>query len=160
MKILVDEFPATKAECLFKRICPVFEFCNNTEECSFMRLDSVKKAEKKTLKEETYDVLINILGGNIELSGFKYVVDIITYIDEHRYPQHKEFIPVYEAVGAENGKSWQNVERCSRHLIKNIMESCPIEYIESIFGKQHKIGPNKFPVKKFVYGIYNYIKNN
>ena len=160
MKVLVDEFPKTKGECLFKRICPVFEFCNNTEECSFMRISEPKKIKEETLEEKVQQVLLNELGVGIELAGFKYIVDIITYIDENNLNQYDPFMQIYEGVAELNNRSWESVERCVRHVIIKVLDIGNWDAIEKIFGAQYKIDCAKLPTKRFVFGIYKYAKNN
>ena len=157
MKIIVNEFPKTKGDCIFKRICPIFEFCDDTSKCEFMQLSTPK--EDAPLGEKVRRILINDLNADPELSGFEYTVNMIKYIDETGYSRTKNFMSLHEIIANQNGHTTkQGVERSIRHMVSKILDTSDYSKIELIFGKKYAREYINIPTKRFIYGLYEYAK--
>lgn len=99
---------------------------------------------KRTLKD---------LGIRPDLKGYWYIIDAMQYMLADGDFMSLKTMNIYTAVSKQRGQSRQNIERCIRHAIERMYDTCETDAIADVLGKRTNIWNGKLTNKEFLWTL-------
>lgn len=141
---------------LLKDLKKIFE--NNTVEEIERGLKLIQGVEKNRTDEMRIRTLLKNMGMPVNLSGYRYMVTLISEYLKKEDIYRERFTEAYYMLADKYNKRWGSIERGLRYAMEQTFLNQNVELIERIFGYSISKNTGLPKLSQFVYTIVEYLK--